>query len=368
MISRSNYVIWAVLLICFLALSLESGLAQPQIKATPPVLQGSTTPLARRARVPSPARTKKIVPPSEIIVGVVGSRVLTKEQLNRKVEKLLPEETSSRDQELYDQDRRRYEGKLLYDWADIALLAVEAEAQGFTLSDEELAQNIEKLKQSADRKVDIDAALQQTGVLKAEFLQDMRDAFLGDKLIRATAEKEYPEEKLRAMYEQNRPFFIHPAAVRASHIFKGFQGKPSSEQKKALRETMEDLRKRAAGGADFEALAKESDAFSRNRGGDLGWLEAKNFLPPAVGEALFRLQVGQVSKVIESEFGYHVIKVTDIRPPRGNTFEEARDEVISSVYSDVRKRLLDSLRSKHTVILNAGGIPENLLGKTGQAK
>jgi peptidyl-prolyl cis-trans isomerase C len=343
-------------------------LAQPQTAPTPHVVQASPTATATPVGTRPTVRVKKVLQPSEIIVGVVGNRVLTKEQLDRKVEKLLPKQTPSTDQEIYMQDRRAAEGRLLYDWADVALLAVEAEAQGLTVTDEELTQGIEKLKQAADHPVDIDATLAKAGVFKTEFLNEMRDAFLGDKLIRREMEKEFPEPKLRAFYEERRMYFIHPATVRASHIFKGFRGTPTKEEKKELRDKMEELHKRALAGEDFDGLAKESDAFSRTHGGDLGWLEAKNFLPIPVGEALFRLKVGEMSKVIESEFGYHLIKVTDTRPPQGNTYETARDEVVLTVYTDVRKRLLQSLLSKHAVILNAGGIPENLLGKAAQSK
>jgi peptidyl-prolyl cis-trans isomerase C len=343
-------------------------IAQPQAGTTPHIVQGSPTATATPVGTRPTVRVKKVLPPSEIIVGVVGNRALTKEQLDRKVEKLLPKQTPSTDMEIYMQDRRAAEGQLLSDWADVALLAVEAEAQGLTVSDEELAQGIEKLKQAADHPVDIDAMLARAGVLKTEFLNEMRDAFLGDKLIRQEVEKEFPEPKLRAFYEERRMYFIHPAMVRASHIFKGFHGTPTKEEKKQLREKMEELHKRALAGEDFEQLAKESDAFSRAHGGDLGWVEAKNFLPIPVGEALFRLKVGEVSKVIESEFGYHLIKVTDVRPPQGNTYESARDEVVLTMYTEMRKRLLQSLRSKHVVILNAGGIPENLLGKAAQSK
>jgi peptidyl-prolyl cis-trans isomerase C len=135
------------------------------------------------------------------------------------------------------------------------------------------------------------------------------------------------EDDARKFYDQNPDKFLKPESVRASHILIGVDSKASAEEKKAAREKAEKLRKEVAGGADFAALAKgNSTCPSSQQGGDLGSF-GKGQMVPAFEQAAFALKPGEISEVVETQFGYHIIKVTEKKGAEKVEFKEARPRI-----------------------------------------
>lgn len=292
---------------------------------------------------------------------IVGNRSLTKEQLSRRVAKLIEEDTRdlSRRQLLTLEDF--YQSKILEDWVDIAFLADAAEAQGFTVTPAELQQKMDALQSASEAPVDIDKALTSMGVTRTEFLDEMRDAILGEKIIRSRLAQAYPEKKLREIYKATPEKFFTLPQVRVSHIFRALKGNETSKEKKVLYNEMQDLRRRALAGEDFAALAKASDAPSKDKGGDIGWFTTANSLPEPLDTLILKLKPGEISKVVESKFGYHILKITDTRPATGMNFEDARTAVENSVFSTVRNDLLQEIKSKKSVTVVVDGTRKNIL-------
>lgn len=112
--------------------------------------------------------------------------------------------------------------------------------------------------------------------------------------------------------------------VRARHILLRIPGDPTAAQRDSVRNLAAQLRDRARGGADFAALASEysADPGSAAQGGDLGFFGRGDMVAP-FEEAAFALEPGEVSDVVESPFGLHVIKLEERRMP---DFEEVRDQ------------------------------------------
>jgi peptidyl-prolyl cis-trans isomerase D len=122
-------------------------------------------------------------------------------------------------------------------------------------------------------------------------------------------------ERLAAQYEANKHRYTNlEKQVRARHILVKAGSYATDEQKAEAKKKAEALRKRAAGGEDFAALAsKESDdQITAKNGGDIGFLK-KGVMPESFDEALFALKVDEISDVVETQYGFHVIKVVAIR-------------------------------------------------------
>jgi peptidyl-prolyl cis-trans isomerase D len=135
------------------------------------------------------------------------------------------------------------------------------------------------------------------------------------------------------MYEaQKASAFSTPEERRASHILISFGADKSASKAKA-----QALYDKIKQGADFAELAKQNsdDPGSKTKGGDLGWVK-HGTLTPKFEEALFELQQGEVSEPVETEFGWHLIKLTELKPAKTAAFEDA----------DVQKQLLDIYRQK----------------------
>jgi len=163
--------------------------------------------------------------------------------------------------------------------------------------------------------------------------KDLRDYTRRDLIITNFIEKTIvpkvmvSEEDARKFYDQNPDKFTKPEAVKASHILLGIDQKAGAEEKKTAREKAEKLRKELLAGADFEALAKgNSTCPSSQQGGDLGYF-GQGQMVPAFEKAAFALKKGEISDVVETQFGYHIIKLTDRKAAEKVDFKEARPRI-----------------------------------------
>jgi peptidyl-prolyl cis-trans isomerase C len=151
---------------------------------------------------------------------------------------------------------------------------------------------------------------------------------LRDEVI--DVDPEVTDEELREIFEQERP----GERVRARHILLRIPDGADEADAAAVRELAEDLRRRAAAGEDFAALAREhsEDPGSAERGGDLNFFGRGTMVAP-FEEAAFALEPGEVSDVVETQFGFHVIRV------------EERD---SPTLDDVRAQLRQEIQQERT--------------------
>ena len=141
------------------------------------------------------------------------------------------------------------------------------------------------------------------------------------------------DKDIEDFYSLHKKEFIAPAKYKASHIL------VSTEQEAS------DVLRRLNNGEDFAAVAKEvSIDPSRTNGGDLGYFTEGQMIPD-FESACFKLEVGQTSDIVKTQFGYHIIKLTDKKPPEAKTLDEVKD-VIRRKILDVKKmeRLQDIVK------------------------
>ncbi|MDP2635501.1 MULTISPECIES: peptidylprolyl isomerase [unclassified Pseudoalteromonas] len=132
------------------------------------------------------------------------------------------------------------------------------------------------------------------------------------------------EEQVKAYYEQNSAQYLEPEKRRVSHILID-----NSEDDDAAKSKAEDLLVQLQQGADFSALAESSsdDIVSAEMGGDLDWIE-RDMMDPAFEEAAFALNAtGDFTDVVESEFGYHIIQLTDIQRQQTKAYDDVKADL-----------------------------------------
>jgi peptidyl-prolyl cis-trans isomerase D len=132
------------------------------------------------------------------------------------------------------------------------------------------------------------------------------------------------EEDLRAAYEEERERFEVAEERRARHILI----EAADGEEDAARAAAESAAARVRGGEDFAAVAAEvsADAGTKAQGGDLGWI-GRGMLPGPFEETLFALQAGDVSDPVRTEFGFHVIRLDEVRAGDLQPFEAVREEL-----------------------------------------
>jgi peptidyl-prolyl cis-trans isomerase D len=156
-------------------------------------------------------------------------------------------------------------------------------------------------------------------------------------------------QDVEAAYNANLQQYQTPEQVRASHILLKTDGKDEA----AVRKQAEDILKQAkAPGADFAALAKKysEDDGSKATGGDLDYF-SKGRMVPEFETAAFAMQPGQISDLVKSQFGFHIIKVVDKKPASTRSLDEVRAQIQEMLASQrVDQQIADRTRDLDTRI------------------
>lgn len=182
------------------------------------------------------------------------------------------------------------------------------------------------LDKSVDYQVQMDLAKQQVLV----------NAFIEDYL----KTHEPTEADLKAEYEKIKSEQFDPSAreYKARHILI----KKEADAKAVLAQ----LKK----GAKFEDLAKKKseDTGSKAKGGELDWTDGANLVKP-FADAMKTLEKGKMSDLVKTQYGYHIIRMDDVRSPQFPDFEDVKDQVQKQLLGRQRDELVDSLRQAATV-------------------
>lgn len=222
--------------------------------------------------------------------------------------------------------------------------------------------------------------LKENGVSRKQFEQDMTEEIKIGKLVESVEKINITTEDCKKYYNANKKQFNYPDRVRASHILieanaNKFRqdvinedkfGKLSAteieakiKEKMAAQEKLaNEVRTKAVNNqADFAKLAKQysSDTMSAARGGDLGFF-AKEHMVPEFSKAAFELKVNTVSAVVKTDYGYHIIIVTDRARAGIQPFEKVKDEIeaylIQSKKVEVMQKLFAGLKANAKVVYN----------------
>ena len=205
------------------------------------------------------------------------------------------------------------------------LLVQEAERKGIVADPKAVEEQMEKVVKMFPDPQKMKEQLSAMGVGEGELRRDIAQNLLIKELLDRQAPKgtEPTEEEIKAFYEANASSFDLPERVRASHILLATSADDPPEKKAERKAALAALREKIAGGADFAEVAKEnSDCPSKESGGDLGFFE-KGKMVPEFEKAAFAQAKGELGQIVETPFGYHLIKVTDRKEPEKASLENA---------------------------------------------
>ncbi len=164
--------------------------------------------------------------------------------------------------------------------------------------------------------------------------------------------QQFPEANLKKYYDDNKPFF-DKVFVTASHILVKLPANATADQKQKAYNQLQTLRKEIIDQkTDFASAAKKySECPSKDKGGDIGPFPYKFVVVPEFAKAAFALQKGQMSDVVASEFGMHIILVTNRSNPEPSTFEALRDTIREVWAQDLElyNRILTAQRKNSTI-------------------
>lgn len=150
---------------------------------------------------------------------------------------------------------------------------------------------------------------------------------------------EVTDPEIKSYYEYHMDTFSEPRQIRARHILLKLSNDPTEEEVKRVKEKAEKVLEEARENNDFAALAKKySEGPSKKMGGDLGYFSAGKMVKP-FEEAAFKLKKGEISDPVRTSFGYHIIKVEDIREAGTKILDEVRDQIVETLKMGIGKEL-----------------------------
>ena len=218
------------------------------------------------------------------------------------------------------------------------LMTQEAKAKSVTVSDGEVDQRIQQMKAGAS-DADFQKALDARQTSVEQLRTDARVQLTIEKMMEAQVANvaRASDAEAREFYDKNPDKFKQGDSVRASHILLRVDPNAPEAVKKQARARMDGILKRAKSGEDFAALAKQhSQDGSARQGGDLGYFE-RGQMVPAFSDAAFSLKPGQLSDVVTTQFGYHILKVTDRKPATTVPFEQVSGQIVEYLLSQKKQ-------------------------------
>ena len=189
----------------------------------------------------------------------------------------------------------------------------EAEKQGVKISADAIEEELDAFIESYGGEESFNAALEQSGISLDNFKYDIEIYLMTKELM--SPDIEVTEEDMETYFEENKADFAQAEEVQASHIL--------VEDEATAKEVLEKVN----AGEDFAELAKEysTDGTAEN-GGDLGFFGTGEMVEP-FEKAAFALEIGQVSDIVETEYGFHIIKVTDKQEAKEAVYEDHKEEI-----------------------------------------
>ncbi len=206
--------------------------------------------------------------------------------------------------------------KVLDELVVYTLLRQEAKARNITIEDAEIEARIEEIRKSAGGDANLRKELKAQGMTLERLKDDARTQMAISKMLQAQVASAPPatDADAKDFYDKNPDKWKRPESVRASHILIGVKDGASEAEKKAARDRIEQVLKRAKAGEDFAVLAREhSQDGSAAQGGDLNYFVKGQMVQP-FDQVAFSLKPNEISDVVTTQFGFHIIKVVDHKP------------------------------------------------------
>lgn len=190
----------------------------------------------------------------------------------------------------------------------------EAEKKSVTVSEKELNKELDALITSYGGEDTFNQALEASGIKEKEVKKDLETNLKAKKLVEDTIE--ISEDEMKSYFDENKDSFDQPEQVKASHIL-------VKDEK-----TANEVKKKLSDGEKFADLAKEysTDTASKEDGGNLGYF-SKEDMVQEFSDAAFNLKADAISNPVKTEYGYHIIKVTDKKEAQDANYENSKDEI-----------------------------------------
>jgi peptidyl-prolyl cis-trans isomerase C len=299
--------------------------ATPQATAAPPASAPSAAEPAAPAQAAQASAAKPVPPQLPEIVARVNGETISGKDLDDAVKAV-----AGRAGPIPPDERDRVYRGVLDNMIGYRLIIQEAKARKIAVPDAEVDAQVAQIRAQFPSEAQFQQALTAQKTTLEAVRSDTRDEMSAEKLVEsAIADKvTVKPEAVTDFYQKNQDKFQQGPRVRASHILIGIPQNADAATKQQAKAKAEAMLKDLKSGKDFAATAKASsqDPGSAPNGGDLGYFEQGQMVPP-FEQAAFALKAGEMSEIVETQFGYHIIKLADKQDSRIVPLDEAKQQI-----------------------------------------
>jgi peptidyl-prolyl cis-trans isomerase C len=258
-------------------------------------------------------------------IASVNGKAISKSQYERMLS-VYKKRAAHNGRQLNDEDLTTAKNRVLENLIDAEVLYQQSQKEGVKVDDQAVNEQIEKMKKRFSDEKTYKKAIEKMHLSEKEFRTEIQRALAIKQLLDTDMRQKITvtEEESKKYYNNNQNLFKKPEQVKASQIW--IKVAPNAEESKKIqaRKKIEAVQNKIQQGEDFGILAKTySEGPSAQRKGDLGYFKRGQMAKP-FEDAAFALNVGEVSGIVETQFGYHLIKVTDKKPARTTPYKEAQ--------------------------------------------
>ena len=279
------------------------------------------------------------------VIATVGDTKITGEQLRQKMEPLFYINAKTK---MTDEEIDANEASFIDYMTTTEVLYLEGKAEGIKVEKEDIENEYSTLMSSLQQTYNIteDELINKCNITKEDIEKELEKELIAVEYIGQASE--VTEKEAENYYNKNKDEFLR---VRASHILisnRDDEGNDvSDEQKKKNKEKAEEILKQAKEGVDFAQLAKEhSQDGSSENGGDLDFFGKGQMVEP-FEKAAFSLKNGEIyPEIVETDYGYHIIKKTD---EKYDDFDTIKEELVYTLGYEKQSNILDNLIKKYNV-------------------
>ncbi len=278
------------------------------------------------------------------VVASVNGKNITQEMLDSRLKNFrdaTPQTFNTIRQEIIDQ--------LITD----ILLEEFTDKQGLIVAPEEIERELGQIKtnitgsQTGDIQ-SLEQILMLIGSDISEFKRSVKHSIALEKYFH----NKFDDKMLGRYFEENKGVF-NGESVKVSHILVDTRIMKTQEEFAGALEKIKNAKRELDRDATFDEVVKKySDCPSAQQGGNLGFIQRKGNFAKVFLDAAFSLRVGQVSEPVQTEYGYHLIKVTDKKEGANILFEDVREKVHLEVLDAEILKLLDRLRKEAKIVVN----------------
>lgn len=264
----------------------------------------------------------------EAKVAVVNGSVITQRDLDREMNGT-KRRLAGMGKSIEDDKLQILKIQVLENLINLELLYQESQKNGIAIEKAAINEQLKTIKTRFQNEDNFKKALHNMDLTEADLrLQIRRELavrqLIDDKFVEKTI---VSEKEAKAYYDSHPDDFKKPELVKANHILIKIDRHADDSQKTEALKKIRDIQNRLKKGEDFASLAKEfSQCPSSANGGDLGYFTRGQMVKP-FAEAAFALAPGEVSNIVETEFGYHLIKSVDKKPETVMAYKDIKDKL-----------------------------------------